>query len=86
MGKNEWIIDGEIRINGSCSTMLNGDAYIFGGGTDKRQVNKYGLLLQVIITICRSRSLPIVEFRDWATLNSISILDLAEHLLSKTGR
>ena len=41
LGKNEWIIDEEIRINGSCSTMLNGDAYIFGGGTDKRQVNEY---------------------------------------------
>ena len=37
------MIDGEIRIYGSCSTTLNGNTYIFGGGTDKRQVSKYGL-------------------------------------------
>ena len=33
------MIDEDVRVIGSCSAMWNGDVYIFGGGTDKRQVN-----------------------------------------------
>ena len=38
LGYTESIVDEDIRINGSCSTLLNGNTMILGGGTDNRQV------------------------------------------------
>lgn len=82
------MIDEDVRVIGSCSAMWNGDVYIFGGGTDKRQVNakrKKGNCEIENATYNRT-SLIIVAFRDWRALNSILILDLVEHSLQKTSR
>ena len=39
-GYTESIVDDNLRINSSCSTLLYGNTLIFGGGTDNRQVCK----------------------------------------------
>ena len=38
LGNTESIVDANVQIHGSCSTLLNGHAMIFGGGNDTRQV------------------------------------------------
>ena len=39
--EEDAVIDEQVEVGGSCSTILNGEAIIFGGGNsmDRRQVN-----------------------------------------------
>ena len=77
LGYTESIVDENIQINGSCSTLLNGNTMILGGGTDNRQVCKT-TSEYISFGYHRFRSFLSVVFRVSVNFHLISFLEPVE--------